>query len=302
MNFTREPIIETVVTPRDGCKLVVRSSKGNGQEDYFVDAVEVVSFGHSLFFRSLEKPKSFLVPVSDYEVLELRETRMVLKHVPTERSMKIGGGSDKQPPRQSREQHQEPRHQEKEAEPAVSTTDEEVLDPLAVPTAEAGAVPAGTADRKRERRRRGRRGRSERAPDGSTPATAPVQGESSLDASAQDENQETAADVDAVKNVEHPQEESTEPKPAKAPSLLSRLFLAPPPPLMMRRVVPKPIEPPKDPEPTQEHTPVSQEEAKQEVLEAKEESTQLVEEKPFVPEEQKHTPSSQLEDESDLED
>ncbi|MBX9744672.1 MAG: hypothetical protein K2X08_05615, partial [Chlamydiales bacterium] len=80
MNFTREPIIETVITPRDGCKLVIRSSKGNGQEDYFVDAVEVVSFGHSFFFRSLERPKSFLVPMSDYEVLELKETRMVLKN------------------------------------------------------------------------------------------------------------------------------------------------------------------------------------------------------------------------------
>ena len=77
MNFTREPIIETVITPREGCKLVVRNSKGGGQEEYFVDAVEVVSFGHSFFFRSLDRPKSFLVPVSDYEILELKETRMV---------------------------------------------------------------------------------------------------------------------------------------------------------------------------------------------------------------------------------
>ena len=94
MNFTREPIIETVITPREGCKLVVRNSKGVGQEDYFVDAVEVVSFGHSFFFRSLERPKSFLVPVSDYEILELKETRMVLKNVASERSIKIGGGRE----------------------------------------------------------------------------------------------------------------------------------------------------------------------------------------------------------------
>ncbi|PIS00285.1 MAG: hypothetical protein COT84_08430 [Chlamydiae bacterium CG10_big_fil_rev_8_21_14_0_10_35_9] len=90
MNFTREPIIETVITPREGCKLVIRSSKGDG-EDYFVDAVEVISFGNALFFRSLERPKSFLLPVSDYEVLELKETRMVLKNVSSEKSIKING-------------------------------------------------------------------------------------------------------------------------------------------------------------------------------------------------------------------
>ncbi len=79
MDFTREPIIETIITPKEGYKLVIRSSKGVGQEEYFVDAVEVVAFGRAFFFRSLEKPKAFLVPISDYEVLEVREARMVLK-------------------------------------------------------------------------------------------------------------------------------------------------------------------------------------------------------------------------------
>ena len=90
MNFTRDPVIETVITPQEGCKLVVRSSKGNDGEDYYVDAVEVVSFGNFLFFRSLERPKSFLLPISDYEVLELKETRMVLKTASSEKSIKIG--------------------------------------------------------------------------------------------------------------------------------------------------------------------------------------------------------------------
>jgi hypothetical protein len=88
VNFTREPIIETVITPREGCKLVIKSSKSNTQEDYSVDAVEVVSFGHSFFFRSLEKPKAFLVPVSDYEILEVKETKMVLRNVNIEKSIK----------------------------------------------------------------------------------------------------------------------------------------------------------------------------------------------------------------------
>lgn len=137
MNFTREPIIETVITPREGCKLVVRSSKGVNQEDYFVDAVEVVSFGHSFFFRSQERPKSFLVPVSDYEILELKETRMVLKNASTERSIKIGGGREA-PPR--------PREEEEPAAPSGESRP--------------SGAPSEPRERgKRDRRRRGRRGR-----------------------------------------------------------------------------------------------------------------------------------------------
>lgn len=97
MDFTREPIIETIITPKEGCKLVVRSSKNAGQEEYFVDAVEVVAFGQAFFFRSLERPKPFLVPIVDYEVLEVREARMVLKNVGIDRSIKIGGGRETSP-------------------------------------------------------------------------------------------------------------------------------------------------------------------------------------------------------------
>lgn len=92
MNFTREPIIETVITPKDGFKLTIRNSKGGSQEEYSVDAIEVVSFGQSMFFRSQERPKSFLLPVTDYEVIEVKETRVVLKNAPLEGSIKIGGG------------------------------------------------------------------------------------------------------------------------------------------------------------------------------------------------------------------
>jgi hypothetical protein len=94
VNFTREPIIETIITPRDGCRLVIRSSRQDTQEEFTVDAVEVVSFGHALFFRSLEKPRPFLVPVGDYEVVEIKESRVVLKNAQFERTIKIGGGRE----------------------------------------------------------------------------------------------------------------------------------------------------------------------------------------------------------------
>ena len=95
MHFTREPVTETIITPREGFKLVVRNSKGAGQEEFFVDSVEIISFGTSCFYRSLEKPKPFLAPVSDYEVLEVRDTRLGLKHLGSGDKIKISGGRDK---------------------------------------------------------------------------------------------------------------------------------------------------------------------------------------------------------------
>lgn len=157
VDFTREPIIETVITPKEGCKLVVRSSKSNGQEEHFVDAVEVVSFGHSFFFRSLERPKTFLVPATDYEILEVREARMVLKNVGIDRAIKIGGGRDGQMRSQ-----REPRREE-QPERTAAPSGEGSLD-----EGEEGQAPAGgekpqegRGDKKRERRRkyRSRRGR-----------------------------------------------------------------------------------------------------------------------------------------------
>lgn len=97
MNFTREPIIESVITPKEGCKLAVRNSKkGGGTEDYIVEAVEIVNFGNAIFYRSTESPKSFLVSVTDYEILELKDTKMVLKSVSIEKAIKIGGGKEEE--------------------------------------------------------------------------------------------------------------------------------------------------------------------------------------------------------------
>lgn len=135
MDFTREPMIETVITPREGAKLVVRSSKASAQEEYFVDAVEVVTFGSAIFFRSTEKPKAFLVPASDYEVLEAREARIVLKNVGSDRSIKIAGGRE-----------------------AAVRAPKEPTEEKAEPTATAENL-EGRQDRKKERRRQGRRRR-----------------------------------------------------------------------------------------------------------------------------------------------
>lgn len=127
MNFTREPIIETILSPKEGCKLLVRSSKG-GKEEYTVDAVELVSFSGAIFFRSVDRSKSFLLPVTDYEVIEVKEARMVLKAASPEKSVKIAGG--------------------KEAAAKASK------EPAAAENGETKAAPKEKKERRRTRRRR----------------------------------------------------------------------------------------------------------------------------------------------------
>jgi hypothetical protein len=197
VNFTREPIIETVITPREGYHLAVRSSKGNGHEDYFVDAVEVVSFGHSFFFRSQERPSSFLVPVSDYAILEVKETRMVLKNASIDRSIKIGGG-------------REPKSREGgDLESSESRSTE-------------GQADRSTDQRKRDnnKRRRGRRGggggRSEIHSSEETRAFPPM---------------EEPTGGAPASEAENP----TEGTPHKAPSFISKLF--PPPTTLIKETL-----------------------------------------------------------------
>lgn len=202
MDFTREPIIETVITPKEGCKLVVRSSKSSGQEEYFVDAVEVVTFGHALFFRSLERPKAFLVPVSDYEILEVREARMVLKNVGVERAIKIGGGREPAPKLPKEVPH----------EPAM-----EEVSALAE---EAPLLPETRLDKKRGRRHyRRRRGREEVAiKEGEVLETPSLPEESSLEA------QEVKEEV-PVEGVE-----------STTPNIILSSILPPPPTLISETI------------------------------------------------------------------
>ncbi|WP_157952560.1 hypothetical protein [Candidatus Similichlamydia epinepheli] len=85
VHFTREPIVETVITAREGAKLLVRNARGADDLDtYLVEAVEVVMFGGAVFYRSASRPSHFLVPVVEYEVVECHSSRPHLKK-PSER-------------------------------------------------------------------------------------------------------------------------------------------------------------------------------------------------------------------------
>lgn len=203
MNFTRDPIIETVITPREGCKLVVRSSKGANQEDYYVDALEVVSFGHSFFFRSTERPKSFLVPVSDYEIFESKEPKMALKNASADRSIKISGGREA-PARP----HREGPNVEVREEPAISS----------------GERGPERGDRKRDRqRRRSRRGRDRHD------SFAPQETGESFSEREESVSMEKGPESEIEKEV------LPEVAKEKAPSFISKLF--PPPTTLIKETL-----------------------------------------------------------------
>ncbi len=206
MDFTREPIIETVITPKEGCKIVVRSSKNVEQEEYFVDALEVVSFGKAIFFRSLEKPKAFLVPASDYEILEVREARMVLKNVGLDRSIKIGGGREA-----------------KTKEPSVEKT-ESVAEEAGVSPEEPAVVAEGRSEKKRDRRRqqRRRRGREEVSKEEIAP-----------EETAQPEGRPVSAESASVPSNGNKMPESSA-APIPTPS---RSSLLPPPPTLISETI-----------------------------------------------------------------
>ncbi len=139
MLFTREPVIESVVASKEGYHLVLHTTKAGRSSELTCEAVEIVTFGNTTFFRSQEKSKPFLVPAADYEISEVKDQRGALKLVPQDRAMKASGGKDSGPKEAPKEapaaKERTPRPSK--SEPAASTDSAE-----------------SAADRKRRRRRR----------------------------------------------------------------------------------------------------------------------------------------------------
>ncbi len=92
MNFTREPILETIITARSGYYLLVQSIS-NPSSQFRAESVQVISFGKDSFYCSLEKP-SFLAPVRYYEIRESKEEWIPLKGVKLESREKSGNNRE----------------------------------------------------------------------------------------------------------------------------------------------------------------------------------------------------------------
>ncbi len=222
MDFTREPIVETVITPREGYRLVVRSSKVLGSEEHFVEAVEVVAFGNAFFFRSIERPKPFMVPVGDYEILEVRESRIVLKAP----QLQEGRGNS------SREQQREyqprtPRVQQESQEEARATQDaqESVRQEMKSQDSRVQEQKSQDArqDKRRDRRRSFRRRRGQLRDEGR---------EAAQEGMGQDSQQEdTLSYDDSIPKEAH---KSSGDKPVEEPVVPTLRAVLPPPATLIR--------------------------------------------------------------------
>lgn len=152
MDFTREPVVETVMTPKEGYRLALKNSKAPDEEEFFVEALEIVSFGSAVFYRANDRPKAFLVPVADYQVVEVREARISLKNATLEKTIKIGGGRASKEPKES--------EAKVEVSPKGDKTEvsqEETNIPSPAP---AEPKPEKNGDKKRDRRRNLKRRRN----------------------------------------------------------------------------------------------------------------------------------------------
>jgi hypothetical protein len=208
VDFTREPIVETIITPREGFRLVIRSSKNPGQEEFVVDALEVVSFGSICFYRHSERPRSFLVPASDYELLEIREARMPLKAASFEGTVRQTAAKEPTKPQPKEAKMPPPK------EAVATEVGEVVTEQPSEEEAEESAEPSEERiDRRKDRKRgnRRRRGQREEQPEVRS-AEKPL----------------------PVTKIEPPSEILTPPVPlpVKEAPVVTKTFLPPPPTLI----------------------------------------------------------------------
>jgi hypothetical protein len=124
MNFTREPILETIISAKEGFKLKIKSTKNEGGTEFLVDAVEVVCLGTTFFYRSGEPSHTFFIPAQDFEICQVREARLLLK-TPTEKAIKIAGGAEGGEKSKEHNQQNSKPHKEKVQEKKVEQNKQE---------------------------------------------------------------------------------------------------------------------------------------------------------------------------------
>lgn len=93
MYFTREPIIQTIISAREGYTICIRSL--STEEEVQVEVVELVTFDTMSFYRCTEKGTMYLLPANNYQILEERVQSMVLKTTGRkDKEIRIGKGKE----------------------------------------------------------------------------------------------------------------------------------------------------------------------------------------------------------------
>ncbi len=152
MHFTREPIIESILSAREGFKLVLKNSKTASCQEISAEVIEIVSFAGSVFYRSQDRLKNFMVPAADFEIAEVKDGRLVLKNISLEKSQKLQNPSKEVSTTTSDEEH---------GGDFLSDLDEDVV--VAPQTSQTAPTTQNNnrLEKRRERRRNRRRRHSE---------------------------------------------------------------------------------------------------------------------------------------------
>jgi hypothetical protein len=168
VHFTREPIIESILSARDGFKLVLKNSKTSNSAEISAEVIEIVSFSGSVFYRSQDRSKNFLVPAADFEIAEVKDARLVLKNISLDKSNKM-----QNPPKEQALQVTE--------DEEISESNPETDLDSELPKAGASPSQANRLERRRERRRNRRRRHTDEKKDNATDSTSEENGAESLD-------------------------------------------------------------------------------------------------------------------------
>lgn len=199
MHFTREPIIESILSARDGYKLVLKNSKTPSSSEISSEVIEIVSFSGTVFYRSQDRSRNFLLPATDFEIVEVKDSRLVLKNISLDKSSKLPN-----PPREQISDESADEGQEDQ-----SSSDQDIQ----AQQTSVSASQNSRLERRRERRRNRRRRHNEEK-------NADEKRESASDTPSELENHEEVA---------LQSETSDEGSSTSMPMLIPTLNLIPPP-------------------------------------------------------------------------
>ena len=135
------------MSARDGFKLVLKNSKMSVGSEVSAEVIEIVSFSGNVFYRSQDRSKNFLLPASDYEVQEVKDSRLVLKNITLEKSNKL-----QNPPKESTS---------REIEDELVAEESGDIEAVSEPASTSASSGSSRLERRRERRRNRRRRQSE---------------------------------------------------------------------------------------------------------------------------------------------
>jgi hypothetical protein len=131
------------LSARDGFKLVLKNSKMTTGSEVSAEVIEIVSFSGNVFYRSQDRSKNFLLPASDYEVQEVKDSRLVLKNISLDKSNKL-----QNPPKEA---------SVREIEEELVAEEMGDVEAVSEPAQASSSGSSSRLERRRERRRNRRR-------------------------------------------------------------------------------------------------------------------------------------------------